>query len=268
MTVDFLKELLLSSGEILRNGFGQIGKIDTKHDQSNIVTDFDFKSEEHLRKTIAKKYPAHNILGEEHGFEDNEGEYTWIIDPLDGTSNFAAQIPWFGVLIALLKDNQPILAGAYLPISDELYYATKGGGAFKNDKLIRASDESDLINILCTYSLDFSEEPSKTEHEVQVIKRLVQNCRNLRSTNSLVDFCLLSEGKTGAAMNQTMKIWDIAAPQLIIEEAGGKVTDIKGQNIMYKSSASSATTNYTAVAANQQIHEKIMELLHNSTSSI
>jgi myo-inositol-1(or 4)-monophosphatase len=262
MSIEFIKELLLSSGEILRNGFGWINGVDNKQDQSNVVTEYDFQSEAHIRKMITESYPTHNILGEEHGYEDKKSAFTWIIDPLDGTSNFAAQIPWFGVLMALLKDNQPILAGAYLPMSDELYYASKGGGAFKNDKIIRASDENDLINILCTYSLDFSEDPSKTEHEVQVIKRLVQNCRNLRSTNSLVDFCLLAEGKTGAAMNQTMKIWDIAAPQLILEEAGVKVTDIKGKPLDFTHSEKSVTQNFTTLSATPILHEKILNLIH------
>ena len=139
MTIDFLKSTLLGAGEILRNGFGTALTIETKQDQSNVVTESDFKSEEYIRNAIRTTYPQHNILGEEHGYEDHGSEYTWIIDPLDGTSNFAAAIPWFGVLIALLKDNQPVLAGAYLPMTDEVYLAEKGKGATKNGKPIHPS---------------------------------------------------------------------------------------------------------------------------------
>lgn len=261
MTVDFIKKLLKGAGEILVDGFGVAHEIKTKQDQSNVVTSSDFKSEEFIRSSISKAYPTHNILGEEHEFENKESAFTWIIDPLDGTSNYAAQIPWFGVLIALLKDQTLILAGAYLPVSNELYHATRGGGTYKNDVRISTSKETDLKNILCCYSLDFSADHQKTEHEVQVIKRLVQNCRNLRSTNCLLDFCYVSDGRLGAALNQTMKIWDIAAAELILKEAGAKVTDIDGKDLIYAPSEQSHKQNYTAVAANPDIHEKVMEMI-------
>lgn len=261
MTVAFLKTLLISSGKILVDAFGSVSAIETKQDQSNVVTESDFKSERFIRKTIAKSYPSHNILGEEHGFEDKKSEYTWIIDPLDGTSNYAAGIPWFGTLIALLKNNHPVLSGAYLPMTNELYYATKDGGAFKNGQQIQSTAEEDLKNLLCCYSLDYSTDLQKTEQEVQFIKRLVQNCRNIRSTNCLIDFCYLADGKIGASINQSMKVWDIAAPQLILEEAGAKVTDIHGDPIVYHPSDQSTTENYTAVAGNPQIHRKIMSII-------
>lgn len=261
MTIEFLKTLLTVSGEILRQGFGSISSFQTKHDQSNIVTEFDFSSEMKITELIQGQYPDHNILGEENGFINQGSKYSWIIDPLDGTSNYAAQIPWFGVLIALLKNDKPILSGAYLPMSDELYHATLGGGAYKNDKPIFVSQENDLKNILCCYSLDFSDTESKTEREVQIIRRLVQRCRNMRSTNSLLDFCFTAEGKFGAAINQTMKIWDIAAPSLILTEAGANVTDINGNSINFSHSEKSINQNFTAVAANQTIHEKIMEIV-------
>lgn len=262
MTLEFLKKLLITSGEILKEGFGSIAIYDTKQDQSNIVTEFDFRSEEIITKLIQQSFPDHNILGEENGFINNQSEYSWIIDPLDGTSNYTANIPWFGVLIALLKNGQAILSGAYLPMSNELYYATKGGGAFKNDQQIHVTKEVDLRNILCCYSLDFSEDPSKTEHEVQIIKGLVQQCRNMRSTNSLVDFCFTAEGKLGAAINQTMKIWDIAPTQLIMEEAGGIVTDIHGHPIVYELTSTSKDQNFTAIAANPALHKKISAIIN------
>jgi myo-inositol-1(or 4)-monophosphatase len=261
MEQTFIKKLLLESGDVLRSGFGHVTQIDNKQDQSNIVTESDFKSEELIRKLIFKTYPDHNILGEEHGFEDKKSAYTWIIDPLDGTSNYAARIPWFGILVALIKNGQPVLAGAYLPMSDELYLAEKGKGATKNGQTIRVSEETELRNILCCYSLDYSSDLNKSEREVQIIKGLVQNCRNLRSTNSCLDFCLVADGRIGAALNQTMKVWDIAAPQLIIEEAGGKVTNIHGEKIIYEPSHSSLTDNFTAIAANPAVHEQVLQLV-------
>ena len=263
MTVGFLKNLLRVSGEILKQGFGSISSYQTKQDQSNIVTKYDLKSEKGITELIQRSYPNHNILGEENGFIDNKSEFSWIIDPLDGTSNYTAQIPWFGILIALLKNNKPILTGAYLPMSNELYHATKDGGAFKNDQSIQASKEIALKNVLCCYSLDFSEDQSKTEREVQIIKKLVHSCRNMRTTNSLLDFCFTAEGKLGVAINQTMKIWDIAALDLILEKAGVKVTDIHGNKIKYDLSNQSMNQNYSAIAANPSLHEKICQLVQS-----
>lgn len=263
MNIEFLKSLLSTSGDILTNGFGQITNYQTKQDQSNIVTEYDFQSEEKISQLIQQTYPEHNVLGEETGFIDKKSSYCWIIDPLDGTSNYAAGVPWFGVLIALLKDNEPILAGAYLPINQEMYYAAKNQGAYRNDVKIHVSSESNLKNILCCYSLDYSSETSKTETEVQIIKRLVQNCRNIRSSNCLLDFCYTADGRFGAAINQTMKIWDIAAPQLILEEAGALVTDINGKAIKYNPSTSSPNENFAAITANPKIHRKIMTLINN-----
>ena len=188
MQILFIEQLLKNAGEVLKSGFGKDIRIDDKHDQSNIVTEIDFKSEETLRKLITKSYPDHNILGEEHGFEDKGSEYTWIIDPLDGTSNYAAQIPWFGILVALVRNGQSTLSGAYLPMSDEMYLAELGKGATKNGRKIQVSEVKDLRKMLCCYSLDYSKDISKTEREVRIIKNLVQNIRNLRSTNSIVDF--------------------------------------------------------------------------------
>ena len=260
MDISFLKKLLINSGNILKDGFGRVTHYSNKHDQSNIVTEYDLKSEDAIRSMISTKYPDHNVLGEENGFEDKGSEFTWIIDPLDGTSNFAAQIPWFGILIALIKDNKPILGGGFLPLSAELYLAEKNRGAFKNNCPIHVTTEVELKNLLCCYSLDYSKDISKTEREVLIIKNLVQNFRNLRSTNSLVDFCMVADGRLGSAINQTMKIWDIAAPQLILEEAGAKVTDIDGNSLVYSPSSGSLEQNFTAVAANPVVHEKLLKL--------
>jgi myo-inositol-1(or 4)-monophosphatase len=261
MTIEFISSILLKSGEILKNGFGKVTQYDNKQDQSNIVTESDFKSEVLIRKIISAAYPEHNILGEEHGFEHKQSDYTWIIDPLDGTSNYAARIPWFGILVALVQNGQPILSGAYLPMSNEMYLAQLGKGSTKNGRPISVTQEIDLRNLLCCYSLDYSEDSTKTEREVQIMNSLVQNYRNLRSTNSIVDFCMVADGRMGAALNQTMKIWDIAAPQLIIEEAGGKVTDINGQKIEYIPSVASLEENYTAIASNPKVHDKICHLI-------
>jgi len=122
---DILILALRDAGSLLMGYFDKPVTAIQKESQSSIVTDADLASEKLIVSIITSEYPSHNILSEECGFIDNKSEYTWIIDPLDGTSNFASGIPWFGVLITLFNGNQPEMAGAYLPISEDLYFAER-----------------------------------------------------------------------------------------------------------------------------------------------
>ena len=115
-----------------------------KENQSSIVTNADIESEKTIIGIINNAFPGHNIISEECGYMHNGSEFTWVIDPLDGTSNFAAHIPWFGVLIAVLKDSEPILAGACLPIQQDVYLAEKGAGCFRNGERINATGNTNL----------------------------------------------------------------------------------------------------------------------------
>lgn len=255
-----LSESLTRAGKILLENFGHISTYEIKESQSSIVTKADIDSEKAIIQLIQQKFPAHNTLGEETGFQNRGSEFTWVIDPLDGTSNFAAGIPWFGVIICVLKNSVPVLAGCYLPVQDLLYLAEKGKGATCNGKKITVSEETNLKNVLLAYSLDYSEEKRKTDQETKLIGRLVRNIRNLRSTNSVIDFCYTAEGKLGGCMNQTTKIWDIAGPALLIEEAGGKVTDINGNSFDFAISQNNYNKNFTIVAAGKTLHKQLIDI--------
>lgn len=257
-----LQLALQEAGKILLKNFGNISDYSVKESQSSIVTVTDLKAENKIMQIVLENFPDHNLLGEETGFQNKNSEYTWIVDPLDGTSNFAAGIPWFGVIICILKNFKPLMAGCYLPVQNQLYFAEKGKGARVNEKPIIISKETELQNMLVAYSLDFSNEPEKTEREVKIIQRLVNNVRNLRSTNCLVDLCYTADGKLGACINQTTKIWDIAGPGLIIEEAGGIISDIEGNKIEYRVNEKNFNKNYTIVGSNKMLHPKVIELVN------
>lgn len=252
---------LYSAGEILKNSFGKIEHIVLKHDQSNVVTQADLDAEAAIVAIIERDYPNHSIIAEETGYRNKNSPYTWIVDPLDGTSNFASLIPWFGVIVAVLKDAEPISAGMYLPFTDQLYLAEKGQGAFLNNKKIRVAEEDDLKKLLFSYCLDYSSQEGKTEFEARIISQLVKNCRNLRATNSVTDFCYTADGKLGGCINQTTKIWDIAAPSLIITEAGGKVTDINNKPLDFNVNENNYLDNFTICASNPQLHTMVMQLI-------
>jgi myo-inositol-1(or 4)-monophosphatase len=175
------------------------------------------------------------------------------VDPLDGTSNFAAGIPWFGVLVAVLRNFEPVAAGMYLPFYDQLYLAAKGEGATRHG--LRSGWRPNVPqNVLLAYSLDYSTDFAKTEAETRIMGEVVRHVRNLRATNSAVDFCYVADGRLGGCVNQTTSLWDIAAPWLVIREAGGVCTDIRGQEIDFKVDASTYGRNFTVIAANPVLH--------------
>jgi len=259
---EFINEALLKSGQVLMKYFGKLDEYSVKQDQSNIVTKADIESEQTIIELINNKYPTHNIIAEESGFVDNQSEYTWIVDPLDGTSNYAAGIPWFGSMIALVKNGKIIISGAYLPVYKEMYIAELGKGCTKNGVAVTVSSESEMQNILIAYSLDFSENIDKIKKEVGPLVSIVQNSRNIRSTNSVIDACYVADGRLGACVYRTAKIWDVAATGLIIEEAGGIATDIISNKFDYKVDKENFLQDYSFVAGNKKIHSKIISYIN------
>lgn len=258
---EILENALSVAGKVLLSHFGDSHKATVKESISSVVTDADMASERAILKVLGHTSNPYNIITEESGYLGNGSEYTWVVDPLDGTSNFAAGLPWFGIIIALMWKGEPILAGMYLPVDQDIYLAESGKGAWKNNIPIRTSPSSNLAEHLIAYSFDFSSDPNKTKAEMQLMARLTAHVRNIRSTNSLYDFCYTSDGRLGAAVNQATKIWDIAAPSLIIKEAGGMATDINGDVIIFDLSAGSFDHNYTIVAAGTEIHQSIMTII-------
>ncbi len=263
-----IRKSLHEAGILLMNYFGKITEYTVKESQSSIVTRADVEAEQVIMKIISQKFHHHNTLGEEIGFQNRGSEFTWVIDPLDGTSNFAAGLPWFGVIICLLKNSTPIMAGCYLPFSQQLYFAETRKGATLNNKKIIVSKETELKNVLAAYSLDYSSEPGKTELEAQIIRQLVKNTRNLRSTNSLLDFCYTADGRFGACINQTTKIWDIAGPGLIIEEAGGKVTDVQGKPFNFNLNEENFGRNFTIVGSSKILHPELIKIINQKTDEL
>ena len=252
---------LHAAGKLLLENFGKTQKISVKEADDSIVTETDIQSEKRILD-ILDKHPEHfNVISEECGFIQAGSPYTWVIDPIDGTSNFAAGLPWFGIIMALMKDDIPVQAGMYLPLEEQLYYAEMDKGAWRNEKPIRVSGANRLMDTLLAYSFDHSKDPGKTASEMKLIEKISANVRNIRSTNSLVDFCYVADGRIGAVINQTTKIWDIAGPALIIQEAGGSVCNIMKENLTFDVSVGSVLQNYSVVASGKTVHEELLSLI-------
>ena len=261
-TRELCKTALKRGGKVILDHLGTSPKAVVKESISSVVTEADLASEKVILEILGNGSGRFNMITEESGYMDHGSSYTWVVDPLDGTSNFAAGLPWFGVIIALFREQEPILGGMYLPVENQLYFTASGSGALKNNQTIQCTGSKTLSELLIAYSFDFSNDPGKTRSEMELMERLSKKVRNIRSTNALVDLCYTADGRFGAAINQTTKIWDIAVSWLLIREAGGIVTDISGTDIEFNLSADDFNHNYTIVASGSGIHKQIIDIIN------
>jgi myo-inositol-1(or 4)-monophosphatase len=261
--IPFMRDTLISalkaSGKILLEYFERPIETILKESQSSIVTEADFKSDAVIVKLIGERFPEHNIISEESGFRNNNSRFTWVIDPLDGTSNFASAIPWFGVLISLLEDNTPVMGGAYLPVAGLLYFAEKGKGAYRNGVPLTLTKEMELRNSLIAFSVDYTEDDAFLNRGIEIYKYLIKSSRNIRSTNSLVDFIYVAEGKFGGCINLFTRVWDISALSLIITESGGVMVDVSGKEIKYSICDEIIYKNFPVVAGSKTILKQLSD---------
>jgi myo-inositol-1(or 4)-monophosphatase len=256
-----MKEVMIQAlqvaGRELLNHYGKNTDFRVKESKSSIVTEADLKSDSLIVKLIQINFPSHNILSEESGFRNLNSKYTWVIDPLDGTSNFASSIPWFGVLIALLENGDPVLGGAYLPVSDHLYFAEKGKGTTLNGIPFVMTESRGLQNSLFSFNVDFTDNEMILNESIGIYKNLVKAARNIRCTNSLVDFLYVADGKFGGVINLFTRIWDIAALGLIISEAGGFMRHIDGKEINFRLDDDIAVANFAVMAGSGNILDEL-----------
>jgi myo-inositol-1(or 4)-monophosphatase len=248
---------LRGAGRILLGYFGRVTHPRKKESASSIVCDADLAAEEYVLRCLQREFPDHNIISEESGGTFRDSDYTWVIDPLDGTSNFVAGLPWFGVQIGLLKGSQPILAGMYLPIERTFYTAEAGGGAERNGAKVQVSSEKKLENVLCAFGFDPA--PARRDRErIELLFRVSQGVRNTRATNSLVDFCFTIDGRLGGCINLKTKIWDIVPASLILPEAGGKFTNLTGKPIQFQLDAQAPEREYAVLGASPMLHAQLL----------
>lgn len=256
----FIEKIVRESGEIVKASFGEIVPSTRKIEKTQIVTDIDVASERLLIERITQTFPLSGIIAEESGFIETKDNSYWVIDPIDGTSNFANAIPWFGVMVAYIQDHSVTDSGIYLPITDEMYSASVNTGAYKNGVLIKKPRTVTLSESLV--SLCFSGGGNEQiERESVFLQRISPHVLNIRSTNSAYDYAYAAEGKLAATINQVNKIWDIAPISLIAREAGMKVSDIQGNPLHFSLTEEEYHKNYSIVIANPLIFEELLGYL-------
>ena len=216
------------AGKILTEGFNTNFKISRKRDYNDLVTEIDKKSEAKIIEVIHKFFPEHNVLGEEGGNLDLDSDYVWIVDPIDGTVNFAHSLPICCVSIALEIRKEVKLGIVYAPMINERFWAEKGKGAFLNDKQISVTDIEYLKDGLLVTGFPYGAKDNSDhciDHFVNFI-RMGLPVRRLGS--AALDICYLACGRFDGFWEVNLHPWDVAAAYLILMESGGKATNFKG----------------------------------------
>ena len=244
-----LKAVYAAADEIRK--FDEIDfKVSNKEGINNLVTEVDHASEKAIIQVIKESHPDHCILTEESGEIFQESAYKWIIDPIDGTVNFAHRIPISCISIGIEHNNQMVLGAVYNPFMNELFVAERGQGATLNDKPINVSKKEKVENacLVTGFPYTYLDEPNGP---LQVFDRLIRKGIPVRRLGSAaIDLCWVACGRFDGFYEHKLYAWDSAAGFLIVEEAGGRVTDLTGNNY--------SPYQPGIIATNGLIHEELI----------
>jgi myo-inositol-1(or 4)-monophosphatase len=252
--IDDIIDISRQAGSLIREGFGKSLHIEYKTNEINLVTEIDKASEKLIIDFIKKKYPSHSILAEEGGGVTKDSEYIWVVDPLDGTTNFAHGLPIFSVSIGLQKNNETIAGVVYDVMRNIIYSAELGGGAFADSEQIKVSATESLKHSLLVtgFPYNIAENP---EGAFEIFTALSKNVRGVRRLGSAaIDFCYLASGIFDGFWEVYLHPWDICAGKLIAEEAGGLITDFNGNSIDIYSNK--------ILSSNSKIHDQIISAMN------
>lgn len=252
--LEVAKEAALQAGEIISKYFGKEHQYKFKNkDQSDFATQADLESEQKIIQILTKNFPETNIIAEESGKGQKGSEYTWVIDPLDGTISFTKGMYYFAVSIGLLKESRPILGVIYHVLANELYFAQKGKGTYLNGKPIHITQQNDLS--AAAIAMDSGHKKRRPPKINLYVLPLLREAGYIYSLGSAV-MCmgLVGKGVLDGMIAQAF-IWDLTAGTVIIREAGGKVTDFEGKEPDW------SQERLNIVASNGLIHDQILEAL-------
>ena len=208
----------------------------------DFVTKTDKKVEQIIIEELEKARPGFNFLAEEGGTVESKSEYTWIIDPIDGTSNFIHGIPHFSISIGLEKSGEIIAGMVFDPIKNEMFYAEKGRGAYLNNSRIRVSSRNNIKDSIALTGCPILDE-NNFEIFLKEHKSIMKNFNKVRNLGSAaLDLSYVAAGRAEVFWHKNLKYWDLAAGILIVKEAGGTITDYKG-NTFQKNNSELLATN-------------------------
>lgn len=217
-----------AGGKVLQKYFLRTLKLVEKSTAWDFQTEADLESEKSILAILKTKFPTYNIYSEEEGKTDNDSDYTFVVDPLDGTNNFVLGIPNFSVSVALFYKNEAIIGVVYQPILDQTYYATKGKGAFLNGKKIKANNVINSEKITIAYGCGYK---TKRGYLAKTLSGLVNSNhkRILLNWSPAYEYCLLACGRIESIISDGIELYDYGAGKLIAKEAGAQVVDFTGK---------------------------------------
>lgn len=255
------KETLINATEagaaVLKHYFNNKNlKISNKEGINNLVTEADHAAEKAIMETIKESFPEHFILSEEAGELKMDSSYKWIIDPIDGTVNYAHGIPICCVSIGLEHEGKMIFGAVYNPLIGEFYFAEKGKGAFLNGERINVSDKATVIDscLVTGFPYTYLDMPNGP---LDVFERFIRKGVPVRRLGSAaMDLCWVAAGRFDGFFEHKLQAWDSAAGFLMVEEAGGKVTDFSG--------AYYSPYQPQILATNQRIHDEMLEWINRT----
>ncbi|MBY0422256.1 MAG: inositol monophosphatase [Parvularculaceae bacterium] len=239
----------------LRRDFGEVEALQvSKKGAADFVSAADLRAEQTLFEDLSKARPKYGFVMEEKGeIEGSDNSNRWIVDPLDGTTNFLHGVPHFAISIALERDRQPIAGVLYNPATDELYWAEKGEGAFLNDRRLRCSSRTDLEASLFATGLPFKGRPGLSQSLAETERVLEQTSGVRRFGSAALDLAYVAAGRFDAYWERGLSPWDVAAGIVLVREAGGVVSEIEG--------GSKPMSGQSILASNVDIHEKARALI-------
>ncbi|MDQ3056421.1 MAG: inositol monophosphatase [Pseudomonadota bacterium] len=218
-----------AGGNILMRHVSRIDSLNVvEKDRLDYASEVDGMTETAIIKELKRSYPDYAILGEEGGAQGKANRFTWVIDPLDGTSNYLRGFPHYCVSIALVENGEPVHGVIFDPLRNELFTASRGAGAVLNDRKLRVTDRKDLAGAVIATGFP-PRERERIDVHLKCMGELLRDAEDIRRTGSAaLDLAYVAAGRTDAYFEAGVQPWDVAAGVLLVREAGGRISDFKG----------------------------------------
>jgi len=236
--------------------FGRVRSIERKDDAVSLVTAADREADRAIVREIRRAFPDHAILAEESGESGGRSEYLWVIDPIDGTTNFAHGVPIFAVSIALQRDDETVMGLVVDPTRDEWFFARRGGGASLNRRRLCVSDTKRVADVLAATGFPHARREN-VEHLLRIVGAGLMKAHGvIRLGAAALDLCYVAAGRVDAFWEERLSPWDVAAGVLIVEEAGGRCTGFDGKR--------STIHDASVLASNGHVHRGLLRVIRDN----
>lgn len=247
----------VEAGELLQSRFGRPQRIRYKG-AIDLVTDMDHRSQDKILGILTREFPEHGVLSEEMPPMETSSDYVWVVDPLDGTTNYAHGFPMYCVSIALLKNGKPLVGVVFCPTLREIFTVCAGAGARLNGRPIAVSRVSRVDQALLATGFPYDIRTSG-DNNLAYFARFARSAQAVRRAGAAaLDLCYVAAGKFDGFWEIKLKCWDVAAGALMVSEAGGRVTDFDGKRLdLFKP---------RVVASNGRIHREMLRIIESTRS--